>query len=210
MRWILNLDILLLISGIARKHGIVPKPFLGRPQYSLPQKKILFFQEHEISQEREFVASQISDYKKMFLIVQTYLGGQSSCSSHLTPQIQGLPAAAGNWNGPIKIRRSSRHVESLSTCRDDCHLLLFCHWFSERGAKTWGFHESPSYPHMYCFLAWRERMESSTEKTLRWNTIVIGDFLNLGSVSHECCRYQFLRDDNAQFLSTRKLSASLT
>jgi hypothetical protein len=39
-------------------------------------------------------------------------------------------------------------------------------------------------------------MESSTEKTLRWNTIVIGDFLNLGSVSHECHRYQFLRDNN--------------
>jgi hypothetical protein len=65
-----------------------------------------------------------------------------------------------------------------------------------RGAETWGFHESPSYPHMYCFLAWRERMESSTEKTVRWNTILIGDFLNLGSVSHECRQYQFLRDDN--------------
>ncbi len=39
-------------------------------------------------------------------------------------------------------------------------------------------------------------MESSTEKTLRWNTIVIGDFLNLGSISHECCQYQFLRYDN--------------
>ncbi len=39
-------------------------------------------------------------------------------------------------------------------------------------------------------------MKSSTEKTPRWNTIVIGDFLNLGSVSHECCQYQFLRDDN--------------
>ena len=39
-------------------------------------------------------------------------------------------------------------------------------------------------------------MESSTEKTLRWNTIVIGDFLNLGSVSHECRQYQFLHDDN--------------
>ncbi len=39
-------------------------------------------------------------------------------------------------------------------------------------------------------------MESSTEKTLRWNTIVIGDFLNLGSVSHECRQYQFLCDDN--------------
>ncbi len=39
-------------------------------------------------------------------------------------------------------------------------------------------------------------MESSTEKTLRWNTIVIGDFLNLGSVSHNCRQYQFLRHDN--------------
>ncbi len=39
-------------------------------------------------------------------------------------------------------------------------------------------------------------MESSTEKTLRWNTIEIGDFLNLGGVSHECRQYQFLRDDN--------------
>ena len=39
-------------------------------------------------------------------------------------------------------------------------------------------------------------MESSTEKTLHWNNIVIGDFLNLGSVSHECRQYQFLRDDN--------------
>ncbi len=65
-----------------------------------------------------------------------------------------------------------------------------------RGAETWGFHEPPSYPHMHCFLAWRERMESSTEKTLRWNFIVIGDFLNLGSVSHECRQYQFLRDEN--------------
>ncbi len=39
-------------------------------------------------------------------------------------------------------------------------------------------------------------MESSTEKTLRWNSIVISDFLNLGSVSHECRQYQFLPLDN--------------
>ncbi len=39
-------------------------------------------------------------------------------------------------------------------------------------------------------------MEYSTEKTLRWNTIEIGDFLNLGSVSHECRQYQFLCNDN--------------
>jgi hypothetical protein len=42
MRWIFDLDILLLISGIARKHGIVPKPFLGHPQYPPPPKKIHF------------------------------------------------------------------------------------------------------------------------------------------------------------------------
>jgi hypothetical protein len=39
-------------------------------------------------------------------------------------------------------------------------------------------------------------MESNTEETLHWNTIVISDFLNLGSVSLECRQYQFLRDDN--------------
>ena len=44
-------------------------------------------------------------------------------------------------------------------------------------------------------------MESCTEKTLCWNTIVIGDFLNLGSVSHECRQYQFLRDDNVSAIS---------
>jgi hypothetical protein len=49
MRWILDLDILLLVSGIARKHGIVPNPFLGRPQYFPPPKKSIFIQEQEIS-----------------------------------------------------------------------------------------------------------------------------------------------------------------
>jgi hypothetical protein len=39
-------------------------------------------------------------------------------------------------------------------------------------------------------------MDSITKKTLRWNTIVIGVFHNLGSVSHECPQDQFLRDDN--------------
>jgi hypothetical protein len=71
MRWILDLDILLLVSGIARKHGIVPNPFSGHPEYSPPpEKKSIFFLEQEISQEREFVASQIGDYKKMFLTMQ--------------------------------------------------------------------------------------------------------------------------------------------
>jgi hypothetical protein len=39
-----------------------------------------------------------------------------------------------------------------------------------RGAETWGFHESSSYPHMYCFLAWRERIES-THKTHHVGTL---------------------------------------
>jgi hypothetical protein len=85
MHWILDLDISLLVSGIARKDGIVPKPFSGRPQYFPPPKKINFFQEQEISQEREFVASQIGDYKKIFFIVQTYLGGQSYYSPPFSP-----------------------------------------------------------------------------------------------------------------------------
>ncbi len=68
MHWILNLDILLLASGIARKHGIVPKPSLGHPQYFTPPQKTIFCLEQEISQEREFVASQIGDYEKGFVI----------------------------------------------------------------------------------------------------------------------------------------------
>jgi hypothetical protein len=91
MRWILDLDILLIVSGIARKHGIMPKPFLGRPQYFPPPFIGHVRPRPKISQEREFVASQIGNYKKMFLIVQTYLGGQSLCSPHLAPQIQSLP-----------------------------------------------------------------------------------------------------------------------
>jgi hypothetical protein len=96
MRWILDLDILIVASGIVRKHGIVPKPFLGHPQYFPPPKKTIFFLEQEISQEREFVASQIGNYKKMFLIMQTYLGGAILLFPphfHLAPQIQCLPVA---------------------------------------------------------------------------------------------------------------------
>jgi hypothetical protein len=62
--------------------------FWGTLNTSPPPKKSIFFQEQEISQEREFVASQFGDYKKMSLIVQTNLEGQSLCSPHLTPQIQ--------------------------------------------------------------------------------------------------------------------------
>jgi hypothetical protein len=87
MCWILDLDILLLGSGIARKHGIVPKPLLGRPQYPPPPppKKTILFQEQEISQERELVASQIGNYKKIFFIMQTYLGGAILLSPPFNP-----------------------------------------------------------------------------------------------------------------------------
>jgi hypothetical protein len=49
--------------------------FRGTLNTPPPQKKSIFFLEQEVSQEREFVAPQIGNYKKMFLIVQTYLGG---------------------------------------------------------------------------------------------------------------------------------------
>ena len=42
---------------------------------------------------------------------------------------------------------------------------------TKRGAETWGFHESLSYPHMYCFLARRERIES-TNKTHHVGTLL--------------------------------------
>jgi hypothetical protein len=46
-------------------------------------------------------------------------------------------------NGPIKIRRSSRHVESLSTCRNDRHLLLSCQLFLESSKKKYEFNVGP-------------------------------------------------------------------
>jgi hypothetical protein len=111
MRWILNLDILLLVSGIARKHGIVPKPFLGHPQYSPPPKK-----KHFLPRTRDFSRKRVCGFsnrrlQEMFLIVQTYLGGQSLCSPHLTPQIQCLPGPQAhvnhleisNWYFPVGI-----------------------------------------------------------------------------------------------------------
>jgi hypothetical protein len=91
MCWILDLDISLLVSGIVRKHGIVPKPFLGHPQYFPPPKIIHVFQEQKIFQEREFVASQIGDYKKIFFNRANLFGGAVLLSPpHLTPQIQCL------------------------------------------------------------------------------------------------------------------------
>jgi hypothetical protein len=79
--------------------------FWGALNTPLPPKKINFFQEQEISQEKEFVASQISNYKKMFLIVQTYLGGQSYYSPPFSPpnpvsSCQGQKSGFGGAHNP--------------------------------------------------------------------------------------------------------------
>jgi hypothetical protein len=52
MCWILDLDISLLVSGIARKHGIMPKTFLGRPQYFPPPKNQIFPRTTDFSRKR--------------------------------------------------------------------------------------------------------------------------------------------------------------
>jgi hypothetical protein len=113
MRRILDLDILLLVSGIARKHGIAPKPFSRHPHYSPPPKKSIFFQEQEISQEREFVASQIGDYKKMFLILQTYLGGQS----YYSPQFSlSPPNPVSSWKTLDWGEKGGNYLGATKTC----------------------------------------------------------------------------------------------
>jgi hypothetical protein len=43
MRRILDLDISLLVSGIARKRGIMPKTIFGAPSILPPPKKSIFF-----------------------------------------------------------------------------------------------------------------------------------------------------------------------
>jgi hypothetical protein len=48
MHWNLDLDMSLLVSGIARKDGIVPNHFWGALNTSPPPKKINFFLEQEI------------------------------------------------------------------------------------------------------------------------------------------------------------------
>ncbi len=61
--------------------------------------------------------------------------------------------------------------------------LYLCILSSGEGRKPGVFMNPRVIPTSIAFWSgWRERMESSTEKTLRWNTIVIGDFLNLGGV----------------------------
>ncbi len=84
--WILDLELLLLISRIARKRNRATTFFVR--SHSLPKSPFLLRQ--EISRERGLWLLS-GDYKKMFLLVQTYLGGNLIVPPHLTPQIQCLP-----------------------------------------------------------------------------------------------------------------------
>jgi hypothetical protein len=79
MRRILDLDILLLVSGIARKHGIVPKPFSGHPQYSPPpQKKIHFLpRTRDFSRKRVCGFSNRQLQENVFNCANLFGGGQS-------------------------------------------------------------------------------------------------------------------------------------
>jgi hypothetical protein len=80
MSWILDLELLLLISRIARKWNRA-KTFFVR-SHSPPKNPFLLRQ--EISREQGLWLLN-SNYKKMFLLVQTYLGGQSYCSPPFNP-----------------------------------------------------------------------------------------------------------------------------
>ncbi len=94
IRWILDLDILLLVSGIARKHGIMPKPFLGRPQYFLPPKNPFSSKNKRFLEKESLWLLKSAITRKCFKSCKPIWGGQSSCSPHLTPQIQCLPGGA--------------------------------------------------------------------------------------------------------------------
>jgi hypothetical protein len=75
MLWILDLELLLLISCIAQKWNRA-KTFFVR-SHSLPKNPFLLRQ--EISQERGLWLLN-SNYKRVFLFMQTIWGGQSYCS----------------------------------------------------------------------------------------------------------------------------------
>ncbi len=80
MRWILDLELLLLISHIVWKWNRAKTFFVC--SHSLPQNPFLLRQ--EISWERGLWLLN-GNYKKMFLLLQTYLGGQSYCSPPFNP-----------------------------------------------------------------------------------------------------------------------------
>jgi hypothetical protein len=57
MRWILDLDILLLVSGIDRKHEIMPKTIFGVPSILPPPKKI-----HFLPRRRDFSRKRVCGF----------------------------------------------------------------------------------------------------------------------------------------------------
>jgi hypothetical protein len=70
MHWILDLELLLLISCIAQKWNRAKTFFV----HSHSPQKNPFLLRQEISREQGLLLLN-GDYKKMFLLVQTYLGG---------------------------------------------------------------------------------------------------------------------------------------
>ncbi len=80
MGWILDLELLLLISRITQKWNRA-KTFFVR-SHSPPKNPFLLRQEISREQGLWFLNY---DYKKMFLLVQTYLRGQSYCSPPFNP-----------------------------------------------------------------------------------------------------------------------------
>jgi hypothetical protein len=80
MRWILDLELLFLISCIAQKWNRAKTFFVC--SHSLPKNPFLLRQ--EISREQGLWLLN-GDYKKMFLLMQTYLGGQSYCPPLFNP-----------------------------------------------------------------------------------------------------------------------------
>ncbi len=118
MHWILDLDILLLVSGIARKHGILQKPFLGCPQYFPPPKK-----NHFLPRTRDFLRKRVRGFSNWQLQENMFnranlFGGATLCSSYLTPQIQCLPASfAWIWSSQFfgcAVHFNPRNVDFIS------------------------------------------------------------------------------------------------
>jgi hypothetical protein len=80
------------MSGIARKHGVVPKPFWGRLQYPPPPKKIIFFQRTQnFSRKRVWGFSNWRLQENVFNRAKLFGWGGLNVPPHLTPQIQCLP-----------------------------------------------------------------------------------------------------------------------
>jgi hypothetical protein len=68
------------------------------------------------------------------------------------PPAAHLLASGGRWDG---MRAMAGDVRALS--KQILPDLLVTFGEGRKPGGAWGFHESPSYPHMYCFLVWMER-----------------------------------------------------